>query len=87
MGASVNQLLGITMTKVKFDTARCKGCGLCVLFCPTQSLKMASDLNDQGQPYPELCSEQTCTTCGLCFRMCPDGAIEVRQDKPAKANK
>ena len=46
------------MAKIKFDTHRCKGCGLCVLFCPIENLRMASDLNAQGQPYPELVDEQ-----------------------------
>lgn len=72
------------MAKIKFDTQRCKGCGLCVLFCPTKSLAMAADLNEQGQPYPELVDEGTCTTCGLCFRMCPDGAIEVDPEDLSK---
>ena len=48
--------------KLKFDTSRCKGCGLCVLFCPTKSLQMSSDLNEQGQPYP-VCDDVTCTAC------------------------
>ena len=65
------------MAKIKFDTHRCKGCGLCVLFCPIKNLEMSSDLNEQGQPYPKQTDEQKCTACGLCFRMCPDGAIEV----------
>ncbi|MHC4551811.1 MAG: 4Fe-4S dicluster domain-containing protein [Planctomycetota bacterium] len=68
------------MKKLEFDTSRCKGCGLCVLFCPTKSLQMSSDLNEQGQPYP-VCEEAKCTTCGLCFRMCPDGAIEVNKEE------
>ncbi len=72
------------MAKIEFDTHRCKGCGLCVLFCPTNNLRMSSQLNEQGQPYPELVDEQTCTTCGLCFRMCPDGAIEVNKEERSK---
>ena len=72
------------MAKIRFDTHRCKGCGLCVLFCPTKNLRMASDLNTQGQPYPELVDEGTCTTCGLCFRMCPDAAIEVNSEELKK---
>ena len=72
------------MAKIKFDTSRCKGCGLCVLFCPSNNLRMSSDLNEQGQPYPEMVDEQTCTTCGLCFRMCPDAAIEVNKEELSK---
>ncbi len=69
------------MTKVHFITSRCKGCGLCVQFCPNGCLKMSADLNEQGRPYPELADAQTCTTCGICFRMCPDAAIEVNREE------
>ena len=57
---------------------------MCVLFCPVKALKMSSDLNEQGQPYPEMADEGKCTTCGMCFRMCPDGAIEVSAQETDK---
>lgn len=66
------------MKKVHFLTHRCKGCGLCVLFCPTKVLRMSDTLNDQGHACPELVDFEGCTGCGLCFRMCPDLAIEIR---------
>lgn len=65
------------MKKIHFKTHRCKGCGLCVLFCPQNNLRMSEDLNDQGHSYPEEIDPDRCTGCGLCFRMCPDVAIEV----------
>lgn len=70
------------MSKIKFDTKRCKGCGLCVLFCPQHNLRMSADLNAQGHPYPEEIDPENCTGCGLCFRMCPDVAIEVNKNEP-----
>lgn len=69
------------MSKISFDKHRCKGCGLCVLFCPQKTLRMSSELNDQGHQYPEVIDPALCTACGMCFRMCPDGAIQVNQDK------
>ena len=67
------------MKKVNFLRHRCKGCGMCVMFCPQKVLRMADDLNQQGLPYPEMIEEERCTTCGICFRMCPDTAIEVNK--------
>ncbi len=72
------------MAKIKFDRQRCKGCGLCVLFCPMKVLRMSPNLNAQGQPYPDMADEARCTTCGMCFRMCPDGAIEVTAGEAEK---
>lgn len=69
------------MGKIKFDVHRCKGCGLCVMFCPQNNLRMSSELNEQGHPYAEEIPPGNCNGCGLCFRMCPDAAIEVQRCK------
>ena len=68
------------MNKVPFDKHRCKGCGMCVLFCPQKILRMSADLNDQGFSYPEVSDPDRCTACGMCFRMCPDCAIQVDKE-------
>lgn len=70
------------MKKVHFLKHRCKGCGMCVMFCPQEVLRMSEHLNEQGRHFPEMIDEEHCTTCGVCFRMCPDAAIEVH--KPDK---
>ena len=67
------------MKKVHFLTHRCKGCGLCVLFCPTKVIKMSDQLNDMGHACAELADFENCNGCGICFRMCPDTAIEIRE--------
>jgi 2-oxoglutarate ferredoxin oxidoreductase subunit delta len=54
----------------------CKGCGLCIEFCP-QGVLVA---NGQGRPrvaHPELC-----TACHWCDTHCPDMAITVRRLEP-----
>ena len=55
----------------------CKGCGICVEFCPRKVLRLA----DRGKA--EVVAPDRCTSCGLCEIMCPDFAITV----PAKAHK
>jgi 2-oxoglutarate ferredoxin oxidoreductase subunit delta len=49
----------------------CKGCGLCVAFCPRGVL--ALNMSKVDVQYPE-----NCIRCGLCQQICPDYAIYVR---------
>ncbi len=49
----------------------CKGCGVCIEFCPTQALAMDEDR------HAYLAAPDKCTTCGMCELRCPDFAITV----------
>lgn len=50
----------------------CKGCGICVSFCPKEVLEL--DEEDKAKwAHPE-----NCIACGLCELRCPDLAIELR---------
>ena len=50
----------------------CKGCGICVEFCPKDAL--AIDEMDKAElAYPEKCD-----SCGMCELRCPDLAIELK---------
>jgi 2-oxoglutarate ferredoxin oxidoreductase subunit delta len=53
----------------------CKGCGICVEFCPTGVL--ALDEND----HPVVTKPENCTGCHWCDTHCPDMAIVVRRVK------
>jgi 2-oxoglutarate ferredoxin oxidoreductase subunit delta len=49
----------------------CKGCGICVAFCPNGVLV----LDEEGKArwsHPEKCKN-----CGLCELRCPDVAMEL----------
>lgn len=51
----------------------CKGCGLCVAFCPTDVLALDSD----GRPV--VVAPEKCTACHWCDTHCPDFAIIVKR--------
>ncbi len=49
----------------------CKGCGVCIAFCPKQVLEL-----DKEEKSTAVRPED-CICCGLCEIRCPDLAIEV----------
>ncbi|NQU12946.1 MAG: 4Fe-4S binding protein [Desulfobacteraceae bacterium] len=49
----------------------CKGCGICVAFCPKEAL----DLDDEEKAC--WVNPKKCINCGLCELRCPDVAIEL----------
>lgn len=55
--------------KVKLE--RCKGCGICVEFCPKKVLEL-SELEKVV-----VAREQDCIKCKQCEMRCPDFAIFV----------
>jgi 2-oxoglutarate ferredoxin oxidoreductase subunit delta len=49
----------------------CKGCGICVAFCP----KSVLELNDNDKVV--VARSEDCIACRMCEYRCPDLAIEV----------
>ena len=54
---------------------RCKGCRLCIEFCPKDVLEESDELNKRGVHPPKVKSDATCILCGFCEAICPDFAI------------
>ena len=62
---------------ITVNTHRCKGCNLCVVACPTDTLGLAADVNDRGYHYAFMAHPEKCIGCGSCALVCPDACIEV----------
>ncbi len=63
--------------KLTIHKERCKGCQICVIYCPKKVLSIGEKLNKLGYRYVILNKEDGCTACGICAEMCPDIVIEV----------
>ena len=50
----------------------CKGCGICVAFCPRKVLEVKHEKVVVSNP-------EACIKCALCELRCPDYAIFVRE--------
>ena len=58
----------------------CKGCNICVAFCPQNVLELDPDEK------VVISRIETCTYCGLCELRCPDFAITLEDaDAPRAA--
>lgn len=65
------------MPKVVITEDRCKGCGLCIAYCPPEVLGLAPYLNTRGFAPAVLLDDARCTSCAVCAMVCPDAAIVV----------
>lgn len=58
-------------TLIRINEKWCKGCGICIAFCPAKVLVARQD----GKAF--AANPKACTRCGLCESRCPDYAISV----------
>ena len=56
---------------------RCKGCEICIRFCPQEVLQVSTGTNPKGYHYPEIApgKEAACVHCQFCSLVCPEFAI------------
>lgn len=69
---------------VQIEGERCKGCSLCIDFCPKGSISLSEELNLKGYFVATFRGDggqggdgAACNGCGNCALMCPEVAIRV----------
>lgn len=65
---------------IEVDEDYCKGCGLCIIYCPRDALEEAETPNKKGI-YPPVEVKDRCNECRLCEVICPDFAINVKSEE------
>lgn len=65
------------MAKITIDKDKCKGCLLCISFCPKGLIKKSNSLNKRGVNAAEFSDMDECLGCAMCAIICPDCCIEV----------
>lgn len=61
---------------------RCKGCNICIQFCPQDVLQESLSVNAKGYHYPEIVlgKESACVNCEFCMMICPEFAIYTTEE-------
>ncbi|MBI2830656.1 MAG: 4Fe-4S dicluster domain-containing protein [Chloroflexi bacterium] len=62
---------------IKIDGELCKGCQVCLTFCPKSSLSISDKVNASGYSPALFKEDGECTGCAICAVVCPEVAIEV----------
>ena len=64
--------------KVLFNRDKCKGCELCISFCPKKLLALdGSVVNSKGYHPAGITRPEECIGCASCATMCPDCCISI----------
>ena len=66
---------------IRVDERYCKGCGICIQFCPKHCLEVSKEVNSRGYYTPCLVNADACSDCRQCELLCPDFAIFVVKEE------
>jgi 2-oxoglutarate ferredoxin oxidoreductase subunit delta len=70
--------------QVRFNSDKCKGCELCLAFCPKGIIAMSTAVTSKGYRTASVSRQEECIGCQSCALVCPDGAIEVYREEDSK---
>jgi 2-oxoglutarate ferredoxin oxidoreductase subunit delta len=63
----------VAVSKLQINREWCKGCGICVAFCPKKALFL-----DEKNKVAVIAAK--CNGCAVCELFCPDFALVVREE-------
>ncbi|HPO62006.1 MAG TPA: ferredoxin family protein [Candidatus Kapabacteria bacterium] len=69
---------------IVIDIEKCKGCELCIVACPEQTLGLSEIINKKGYRYSVKINDN-CTGCASCAIICPEAIITVYRKVEKKA--
>ena len=69
--------LASPLGKVTLEEAKCTGCGLCALDCPTGALAVSS--SGEADVYQLLFKHNLCVACGQCVEVCPEQCLGLER--------
>jgi len=62
---------------IKIDEDLCKGCQICISFCPKNAIQQSDKPNASGYLPVFFADNSECTGCAACAIVCPEAVIEV----------
>ena len=62
---------------ITIDQELCKGCQICIAFCPKDAISISDKVNAIGYIPVVFIDDSKCTGCGICALVCPEVVIEV----------
>ena len=64
--------------RIEINRELCKGCEICIRYCPKNLITLSDKLNAAGYMPSEFIDKNgECTGCATCAVVCPEVAIEV----------
>lgn len=72
------------MNEVHINDALCKGCNICVEFCPKEVFEVSEEVGPRGYFVPVAARPEECSACMLCEHLCPELAITIIAQKKRK---
>lgn len=65
---------------INIDQELCKGCLVCMEFCPKTVIKLNQKVNAAGYIPVSPVNNSDCSGCGICATVCAEVAIEVYRE-------
>jgi 2-oxoglutarate ferredoxin oxidoreductase subunit delta len=70
--------------KVEINNKLCKGCFICIRYCPMGVIAESDEIGELGYDLAKVEHPEKCTGCRLCLLYCPDLAIAIAEEEGEK---